>query len=195
MDYLQARLDTLEQRTRAVAWQLRWWRGFAGGLLVLVVLTWVLPGGTAPQAPSEGSENGLAHRLAAPWTSTQVAGAFTRPLSFEPNRGQASDEARFVGRGRGYTLILGDGGRASLAVHNPQSGRPLPLAVAPAGANPLARGEPLGLLPGVTSYFRGRTLVIDPVLAYSTHLGGTGFDLGTDVAVDAAGNAYLTGRT
>jgi hypothetical protein len=252
--------------------------------------------------------------MAIPRASTQAVGASPRPLSFEPNRGQASNEAHFVGRGRGYTVVLGDGGRAALAVQNSRSGVPLRLAVVPAGTDPRSRVEPFEPFPGVTSYFRGadptrwragiptyaevafrhvypgidliyygrerelefdfvvspgadpggialrfegaegleidaggsivirtaggelvqrppivyqedvegqrspveavhvlasasevrfrlgpydpaRTLVIDPILAYSTHLGGTGFDLGTDVAVDAAGHVYLTGRT
>ena len=39
-------------------------------------------------------------------------------------------------------------------------------------------------------------LVIDPsVLIYAGYLGGTSFDTGNDVAVDAAGNAYVTGET
>ena len=38
-------------------------------------------------------------------------------------------------------------------------------------------------------------LVIDPVLVYSTYLGGTGQDQAWAVAVDSAGNAYLTGFT
>ncbi len=42
-------------------------------------------------------------------------------------------------------------------------------------------------------------LVIDPVIAYSTYLGGStpglGDDEGDGIAVDAAGNAYVTGRT
>ncbi|MFL6194677.1 MAG: SBBP repeat-containing protein [Thermoanaerobaculia bacterium] len=40
-----------------------------------------------------------------------------------------------------------------------------------------------------------RPLVIDPVLVYSTYLGGSGFDLVQSVAADAAGNVYLTGLT
>ena len=32
-------------------------------------------------------------------------------------------------------------------------------------------------------------------LVYSTHLGGTGCDLGSGIAVDGVGNAYLTGYT
>lgn len=40
-----------------------------------------------------------------------------------------------------------------------------------------------------------RQLVIDPVLVYSTYLGGSGFDQGYAIAVDALGNAYVTGQT
>lgn len=38
-------------------------------------------------------------------------------------------------------------------------------------------------------------LVIDPVLEYSTYLGGGGFDWGADVAVDDTGATYVTGTT
>ena len=47
----------------------------------------------------------------------------------------------------------------------------------------------------VASYDRARPLIIDPTLSYSTYLGGTGDDEGTAVAVDAGGNAYVTGLT
>jgi len=40
-----------------------------------------------------------------------------------------------------------------------------------------------------------RTLVVDPILAFSSYLGGTGDDQGEDVAADADGNVYVTGRT
>jgi streptogramin lyase len=38
-------------------------------------------------------------------------------------------------------------------------------------------------------------LVIDPILSYSTYLGGSADDYGTGVAVDGSGNAYITGIT
>jgi beta-propeller repeat-containing protein len=45
------------------------------------------------------------------------------------------------------------------------------------------------------SYDTSLALIIDPVLGYSTFLGGTGGDQGLDIAVDATGAAYVTGIT
>lgn len=49
----------------------------------------------------------------------------------------------------------------------------------------------------VAGYDASKSLIIDPLLAYSTFLGGSGseFDQGLGVAVDSAGNAYVTGET
>ena len=47
----------------------------------------------------------------------------------------------------------------------------------------------------VGDYDKSLPLVIDPVLSYSTYVGGSGFDSGGGVAVDAAGNIYVTGQT
>ncbi len=47
----------------------------------------------------------------------------------------------------------------------------------------------------VASYDVTRPLVIDPTLVYSTYLGGSSFDEGNGIAVDAAGAAYVTGST
>jgi hypothetical protein len=47
----------------------------------------------------------------------------------------------------------------------------------------------------VGDYDTSRPLVIDPVLLYSTYLGGTGSDSAAAVAVDSAGSAYVVGAT
>jgi hypothetical protein len=47
----------------------------------------------------------------------------------------------------------------------------------------------------VAAYDASRPLIIDPVLAYSTYLGGSDQDQGFGIAVDPAGNAYATGLT
>ncbi len=47
----------------------------------------------------------------------------------------------------------------------------------------------------VASYDRSQPLVLDPVLNYSTYLGGESDDLGAGIAVDSNGNAFVTGTT
>ena len=47
----------------------------------------------------------------------------------------------------------------------------------------------------VASYNKKYPLIIDPVLVYSTYLGGSSSDIGNDIAVDGSGNTYITGYT
>lgn len=47
----------------------------------------------------------------------------------------------------------------------------------------------------VSDYDASRELVIDPVLSYSTYLGGGDNDIAEDIRVDGAGNAYIVGQT
>ena len=47
----------------------------------------------------------------------------------------------------------------------------------------------------VAHYDRRKPLVLDPVLNYSTYLGGSGEDTGHAIAVDGAGNAFVAGQT
>jgi hypothetical protein len=47
----------------------------------------------------------------------------------------------------------------------------------------------------VGAYDHSAPLVIDPVLVYSTYLGGSGNQIAQGIAVDSAGDAYITGYT
>ena len=57
----------------------------------------------------------------------------------------------------------------------------------------LRTGHEIGLAVG--AYDHTRPLVIDPVLSYSTYLGGSALDQGTGIAVDGSGDVYVTGDT
>jgi hypothetical protein len=47
----------------------------------------------------------------------------------------------------------------------------------------------------VAAYDHTKPLIIDPVLSYSSYLGGSNDDAGNGIAVDAPGNVYVTGST
>ena len=47
----------------------------------------------------------------------------------------------------------------------------------------------------VGDYDKSSPLIIDPVLVYSSYLGGSGEDQGYSIAVDTSGNVYITGWT
>jgi hypothetical protein len=47
----------------------------------------------------------------------------------------------------------------------------------------------------IGEYDKRKPLIIDPVLSYSTYLGGSGFDGANGIEVDAEGNAYVVGTT
>jgi len=57
----------------------------------------------------------------------------------------------------------------------------------------LKHGDQVGF--EVAAYDAGKALIIDPVLSYSTYLGGSMDDFGNAITVDSAGNIYVTGGT
>ncbi len=101
----------------------------------------------------------------------------------------------------GKPLALND--RGDLVIGSVVQRRPVAYQEAARGrrsvdaAYVLGPGNSFGLRLG--AYDPSRPLVIDPVIAYSTYLGGSmgplGDDEGDAIATDAAGNAYVTGRT
>src|SRR4051812_28197909 len=46
-----------------------------------------------------------------------------------------------------------------------------------------------------SAYRHDRELIVDPGIAYTTFLGGSSHETGASIAVDASGNAYITGTT
>jgi hypothetical protein len=61
------------------------------------------------------------------------------------------------------------------------------------GGYVLMNGRQVGFQ--VAAYDPARALIIDPVLVYSTYLGGTELDGGLSIAVDRQGRAYVAGQT
>ncbi|MDX6648476.1 MAG: hypothetical protein QOJ97_427, partial [Solirubrobacteraceae bacterium] len=87
--------------------------------------------------------------------------------------GPAGDAMRLA-RPRAYQVV--DGRRVTVASRYVLAGRGLVRFA-------LGRHDP------------ARALVIDPVLVYSTYLGGSANEFGRAIAVDGAGNAYVAGDT
>jgi hypothetical protein len=61
------------------------------------------------------------------------------------------------------------------------------------GARYVLKGNEVSF--ALASYDRSRALVIDPLLVYSTFIGGSGDDRANAIALDSAGNIYIAGQT
>ena len=93
---------------------------------------------------------------------------------------------------KGDLVIATDGGEVRF--HQPKAYQTEGRLRRQVGARYRLRGKgEVGL--EVAEYDRRRPLIIDPVLSYSTYLGGTGGDVANGIAVDASGYPYITGIT
>lgn len=105
-------------------------------------------------------------------------------------RFEGADSVRLDGEGH---LHLGSGAGETRqrrpVVYQEDAGRREPVA---GEYRDLGNGE-FGFR--LAEYDRTRPLIIDPVLEFSTYLGGTGHDFADDLTVDAAGRSYFSGYT
>ena len=103
------------------------------------------------------------------------------------------DGAESVAIDAGGNLVLktaaGDLRQLKPVLYQEVGGRRRPVE----GAFALKGGNQVGFTVG--AYDATRRLVIDPVLAYSTYLGGRNTDFGFGIVVDPAGNIYLGGQS
>jgi hypothetical protein len=114
MDHLQTRLDALEQQMHTVNRRLRWWRGLAGGLLMLAVLTWALPVVTADD-PKPDDPKDLEQRVAA---LEQLLKHFSR----EDNEVFITGANLHIVNGLGETAFTNGLGNLIVGYNEPRSG-------------------------------------------------------------------------
>ncbi len=94
------------------------------------------------------------HLSSSPQAAPRAMAKFlTRPLSFEPNHGQADAAAKFLARGSSYNLFLmPDGAVLELKTGDANASA---IRMTFAGANRKAEGAGLEVLPGRSNYFIG----------------------------------------
>jgi len=106
------------------------------------------------------------------------------PLSFVPNEGQIDPTVRFQAHPLGGTIFFTPAEvDLSLPVATSAETTAAVVRMQFEAANPVGPYDPT------------QPLIIDPYLVYSTLIGGLNNEEGRDIAVDSAGNAYLTGST
>ncbi len=124
-----------------------------------------------------GGENGLEYDVEV------AAGVDARELSFEIDGADRID----VAEDGSLEIATAAGVLSQRSLKVMQDGRELRTRYVVRG------GKGVGF--AVDGYDAASALLIDPVLTYSTYLGGGGQDDGVGIAIDSAGSAYVTGAT
>jgi hypothetical protein len=119
-------------------------------------------------------------------------GAEARAIGLEIVGAEGVQRGRLRIDPKGDLVIATDAGE--VCFHRPEAYQTEGGLRRPVGARYVLRGKgAVGL--EVAAYDRRRPLIIDPVLSYSTYLGGTGGDVAYGIAVDGSGSAYVVGTT
>jgi hypothetical protein len=91
----------------------------------------------------------------------------------------------------GYGIAVDSAGYAYITGVTSSTNFPVVLG----SAHPLYAGAVQGMLGGGYDVFVSKLSPMGNALMYSTYLGGTGDEYGLDIAVDAGGNAFITGKS
>ncbi len=113
---------------------------------------------------------------------------FQKPVVYQDQPSAVRRQLSVAKNAKGHTT---ENGRRTTEVGNPKS--KIQNRKFLNGGYTLSAGNQIGFEVG--AYDKSRPLIIDPVLTYSTYLGGSGFDYAYGIAVDTSGNAYVTGQT
>jgi hypothetical protein len=99
-----------------------------------------------------------------------------------------------AGTGLAYSVVFG-GGQTDVGggIAVDASGNAYVTGYTSSTNFPISAGAPQTVLHGPTNAFMTKLNATGTALTYSTYLGGSGSDWGRAIAVDASGNAYVTG--
>jgi hypothetical protein len=123
-----------------------------------------------------------------------LKGTYTVAPGVDPSRIRWRYEGGEARLDAGRLHVTPHGGGATLTEDAPVAWQDLRGRRVPVSARyTIAEDGSLGFVIG--AYDRTRPLTIDPVITYSSYLGGARSDLALGIAVDRAGNAYIAGQT
>jgi len=91
-------------------------------------------------------------------------------------------------------LVLSAAGNEDMVLHKPVAYQQIGSEKQLVAANYVLNGKD-GVAFAIGNYDRSRTLIVDPILAYSTYLGGSGIDGANAIAIAPDNTAFVAGST